>query len=154
MSIPTDLNSLKAAINQPKEDKESDTPEIAVNLRSNSYTKEELDKIWAEFTAGFEAKSMHHEVLILKEPFRLEDHKIIVNIPNEALESTFEKFRGDLLIHLRNSLKNDHISLTSEVVEIVREKMLYTDREKFEHLKKKYPALKDLQEKLGLDPEF
>jgi len=39
-------------------------------------------------------------------------------------------------------------------VDIAREKMLYTDKEKFEHLKKKYPALKDLQERLGLDPEF
>jgi len=55
---------------------------------------------------------------------------------------------------LRNGLNNDGLTLKSEIVDVSREKMLYTDQEKFEHLKKKYPALKDLQERLGLDPEF
>ena len=44
--------------------------------------------------------------------------------------------------------------LKSQIVEIEKGQMLYTDREKFSYLKEKYPALKDLQEKLGLDPEF
>ena len=153
MAIPTDLNALKQVISQPKED-EGSTGEQTVELRASKYSEDQLAKAWEEFKANFEAKSLHHEVLILKEAYQVDDHKITVSIPNEALESTFEKFRGELLMHLRNSLKNDHISISSQVIELERGKMLYTDREKFEHLKKKYPALKDLQEKLGLDPEF
>jgi hypothetical protein len=77
-----------------------------------------------------------------------------VNIPNEALENTFEKFKGGLLTHLRDKLKNDHITISSVVVEVKKEKMRYTDREKFDYLKEKYPALRDLQDRFGLDPEF
>lgn len=153
MAIPTDLNALKQVISQPKEEDSKEAEQIT-NLRSSEYSEDQLAKAWEEFKANFEAKSLYHEVLILNEAYKVDEHKITVSIPNEALESTFEKFRGDLLAHLRNSLKNDHISINSQVVELEREKMLYTDREKFEHLKKKYPALKDLQDKLGLDPEF
>lgn len=154
MAIPTDLGALKQEINKPKEEEKSDESETNIQLRSKKYSEESLLEVWQEFTAGFKAKSQHHEVLILEEKFRRNEHQIIVNIPNEALESTFEKFRADLLKFLRDKLENDHITLASEVVEIKREKMRYTDREKFEYLKEKYPALRDLQEKLGLDPEF
>jgi len=154
MAIPTDLSALKQEINKPKEEAQSEETEANVQLRSKDYSEEQLSKAWQEFTARFKSKSMHHEVLILEEQYKIRDHQITVNIPNEALESTFEKFRADLLLHLRDKLQNDHITLSSEVVEIKREKMRYTDREKFDYLKEKYPALRDLQEKLGLDPEF
>ncbi len=32
--------------------------------------------------------------------------------------------------------------------------MLYTNKEKFDHLAEKYPSLKLLQEKLSLDPDY
>lgn len=97
---------------------------------------------------------MHHEALILKEPFDFQENVITVKIGNEALEGTFERMRSDLLSQIRNQLQNDHIQLRSEIIELEKKNMLYTDKEKFEHLKKKYPALKDLQERFGLDPEF
>lgn len=154
MAIPTDLSALKQEINKPKEEAQSEETTSNIQLRSKEYSAEQLEKAWQDFTAGFKSKSMHHEVLILEEKFIVKDHQITVSIPNEALESTFEKFRADLLQHLRDNLQNDHITLSSQVVEIKREKMRYTDREKFDYLKEKYPALRDLQEKLGLDPEF
>ena len=33
-------------------------------------------------------------------------------------------------------------------------KLLYTNKEKFEHLAEKNSAVRQLQEKLGLDPDF
>ncbi|MFY0593732.1 hypothetical protein [Roseivirga sp.] len=91
---------------------------------------------------------------MLNQSYELSGTKVTVTVPNEALVPGFEKIRVELLRHLKSTLKNDHISLQSVVVELDREKMRYTDREKFEFLKEKYPALKDLQDKLGLDPEF
>lgn len=154
MSIPTDLSALKQVINKPKED-EGDKEEVSnVQLRTKPYSEDDLTTAWQEFTSRFKVKGLHQEVLLLEEPYRLQDHQITVSIPNEALELTFEKFRSDLLQHLRDKLQNDQITLNSQVIEIKREKMRYTDREKFDYLKEKYPALRDLQEKLGLDPEF
>ena len=104
--------------------------------------------------AEMEAAGRHQELVILKEPFELKGTDITLNIANEALVPSFEKVKADLLAALRNTLENDTIALNIRVVELDQSKMLYTDQEKFEHLKQKYPALKDLQEKLGLDPEF
>jgi DNA polymerase-3 subunit gamma/tau len=55
---------------------------------------------------------------------------------------------------LRTSLKNSKIILDSVVEEVKNEDMMYTNKEKFDHLAKKYPALTELQQKLGLDPDY
>ena len=101
-----------------------------------------------------DAAGKSQEMIILKEEYMLRGSEIVLSITNAALEPTFEKVRADLLKSIRNEVQNDSITLRSQVVELDKSKMLYTDQEKFEHLKKKFPALKDLQEKLGLDPEF
>ncbi len=151
MVVPTDLGALKEEINKPK-DVENEEEEEKVDLRETPFTPEDMETAWQAFITNGNFQSLDQE--LFKNPYLLEGNQLTVSIPNEALVSSFEKFRGELLQHLRNTLKNDHISLKSQVVEIAQEKMLYTDREKFEFLKNKYPALKDLQEKLGLDPEF
>ncbi|NVJ47769.1 MAG: hypothetical protein HWE07_11600 [Cytophagia bacterium] len=154
MAIPTDLNSLKASMQKPEDEEKEDEPQVVGAVRDTAFTPEQLAESWQQFVAKRQELGLQQELLILKEPYSVEDKHITVPIANEALEPTFERFRADLLLFLRDSLQNDHISLSSEIREIEKGKMLYTDREKFEHLKKKYPALKDLQEKLGLDPEF
>lgn len=151
MSIPTDLSALKEAVNKPEEvNEEGPTP--IEDLRSTAYTPDQLKTAWSSFVKNRSFQNLDLE--LLNNPYELEGDKITVSIPNEALVASFEKFRSDLLLHLRDSLKNDHIKLESKIVELEKEKMLYTDREKFNYLKEKYPALKDLQDKLGLDPEF
>jgi len=122
--------------------------------RDKAFTDEQLQSHIQSIVDEFEKSGQHHEALILKEQFDFEENVITVKISNEALESTFERMRSDLLVKLRDILENDHIQLKSMIVEPEKKDMLYTDKEKFEHLKRKYPALKDLQDKFGLDPEF
>tara|TARA_Y100000588_G_C14022438_1_gene824886 strand:+ start:371 stop:817 length:447 start_codon:yes stop_codon:yes gene_type:complete len=148
------LNALKSVINQPEVEADASEEVIESNKRSTPYTDDVFAAAWKKFIEISESQGKHQEALILKDEYAKEEHTITVFIANEALEPSFEKLRTDLLEYLRNELKNDHIQLRSVIKEIEKQKMLYTDKEKFEHLKRKYPALKDLQEKLGLDPEF
>ena len=122
--------------------------------RQNAFDADQLKLAWKGYMAEMEAAGRHQELVILKGSFELEGTDITLNIANEALVPSFEKVKADLLAALRNGLGNDGISLNAKVIEAEPSKMLYTDHEKFEHLKQKYPALKELQEKLGLDPEF
>lgn len=133
--------------NQEEEDNQ-------IEKRSNPVSKADIESELNAASQQYEAKGLHHESLILRESFDLNEHTITIRITNEALEGTFDRMRTDLLEKLRDQLKNDHLQLRSEIIEPEKKDMLYTDKEKFEHLKKKYPALKDLQERLGLDPEF
>ena len=142
-------------VNEPTEEvDQEESIEVQSPKRNNPFTEEDLQHHIKEFAAAFEKRGAHHEALLLKEKFDFEDNTIKIKISNEALESTFERMRSNLLTQLRNKLENDHLQLRSEIVELEKQQMLYTDKEKFEHLKKKYPALKDFQEKFGLDPEF
>ena len=154
MAIPSDLNSLKAAMQKPVEDDTEEEEVVVGSLRETPFTPEQLDEVYNKFVEEREKRGLQHELLILKEPYTVRDKHVIIPIANEALEPTFERFRADLLQFLRDGLANDNVTISSEIRQIEKGRMLYTDREKFEHLKSKYPALRDLQEKLGLDPEF
>ncbi len=77
-----------------------------------------------------------------------------IQIHNSILEVTFDKLKVDLQSHLRTVLQNDAIKVELEKLENASKKMLYTNKEKFDHLAEKYPAIKLLQEKLNLDPDY
>ena len=157
IGIPTNLASAKTSLHEEKAAKQK-ADEVQIEeesqKRSEAFTSEQFQKIWDELADNFESQSQHHEALLLREKVEINDKVITVSISNEALEGTFERIRTQVLEKVRNSLKNDYLQLRSQIVELEKKDMLYTDREKFEHLKKKYPALKDLQDKFGLDPEF
>lgn len=154
-SIP-DISSLKEKINQPEEENKEEEKIVIgnANSRREPYTEEDIRNQWDIFVRKMEAAGNHQEVMILKEKYHVNEHSITLEITNEALESAFEKVKSDILQSVRDGLKNDTITLKANLVQMDKEKMLYTDQEKFDHLKKKFPALRDLQDKLGLDPEF
>lgn len=155
-SIPK-FDALKQEINKPKEETATEEETVAqpiVTGKETAFDMEALKAAWKDYMDKMEAAGNHQETIILKEQYELNGSDIILHIANEALVPGFEKVKVELLYALRRSLENDKITLRSKVVQVDQSKMLYTDQEKFEHMKKKFPALKDLQEKLGLDPEF
>jgi DNA polymerase-3 subunit gamma/tau len=90
----------------------------------------------------------------LTQPFARKDHEIIIHLHNPIQETILNGIKGDLVTYLRETLKNDSISVIGELVEGESKQMLYTSREKFDYLMEKNPVLKELKEKLGLDTDF
>ena len=84
----------------------------------------------------------------------LGNDSVKIQIHNSILELTFDKLKVELQAHLRKELKNDVIKVELEKLESESKKMLYTNKEKFNHLADKYPAIKLLQVKLSLDPDY
>lgn len=61
----------------------------------------------------------------------------------------------DLLTFLREKLGNDTIQLGGEIKTVAAgKKVLYTNREKLDHLMEKNPVVKELKDKFGLDTDF
>jgi hypothetical protein len=123
-------------------------------ISEESFSKEDLDKHWQEFIALKKENGKDQEIMLLKEPYTLDGHKVVVKLSNDVLNITFNHLKAELQGFLRKALKNKKIILEAEVEETAREDMIYTNKEKFAHLAKKYPVLKDLQDKLGLDPDY
>ena len=77
-----------------------------------------------------------------------------LQLSNPVQLDILSEIKSDLMIHLKNSLSNDTIQIDGIVNKEETKEMLYTNKEKFEHLAKTHPVLKSLQEKLGLDPDY
>jgi hypothetical protein len=118
------------------------------------FAKDDLDNHWQEFIALKKKEGKDQEIMLLKEPYTLVTNKVIIKLSNEVLKITFNHLKSDLQGFLRKALKNNKIILEAIVEEMAREDMIYTNKEKFAHLAKKHPLLNDLQEKLGLDPDY
>ncbi len=153
-AIPS-RSALKEKINTPEKEEQSEgSTEPQSPVRTGKISEESLSDFWKTTLTKKEAEEKNTEARIFQSPYKLEDEQITIQITNEALLPTFEKIKFDLVNELKEKFKNDQINVVAQVVEMEKGQMRYTDTEKFEYLKEKYPALKDLQEKLGLDPEF
>ena len=77
-----------------------------------------------------------------------------VNLKSTIQQDILERFRMDLTQYLRQKLQNNKINIKANVIPQEESKMIYTAKEKFEHLAQKNPAVRTLQKKLGLDTDF
>ncbi len=109
---------------------------------------------WESFTELRRNLGNDQEVAFLKHEYVKVEDVIKIQIHNSILEVTFDKLKVELQAHLRKELQNDVIRIELQKLENASKKMLYTNKEKFNHLANKYPAIKLLQEKLSLDPDY
>jgi len=62
--------------------------------------------------------------------------------------------KSELTTFIREKLKNNFITLTSQLQVIDDKKVIYTSREKFEYLANKNPILNELKDRLMLDTDL
>jgi len=79
---------------------------------------------------------------------------VTVALANTVEEPLLQSMMTDLVTYLRNRLSNPTIKVESVMKEMDVKKMAYTNKEKFDLLAEKNPMLKELRERLGLDPDF
>lgn len=149
------LTSLKSKIKEKPEQKEEIDPDAPIVSSSNQpFSKEQLDEKWKTFAELQKKAGKDQAYVTLMEPYDHEDEKVTITLSNDVLKITFDKIKADLQGFLRNELNNMAIVLEAVVKETQREDMIYTNKEKFNYLAKKHPALDELQKKLGLDPDY
>src|SRR5690606_30994471 len=115
-------------------------------------TDENVQEAWNAF-AETRRRNMA-EYQLLTQPIDRRDHEIIVHLHNPVQETILSTLRSDLVAFLRARLQNRTVNVVGELKEIETGKLLYTNKEKFDHLVEKYPILKELKDRLGLDPDF
>lgn len=141
-------------VTQKEEDLQQVESTKVADSKTDNYTNEDLETAWNSFIDLRKSKGSEQEVAFLKQPYVRSKDVIKIQIHNSILEITYDKLKVELLAHLRTQLKNDNIKVELEKLESESKKMLYTNKEKFEHLAEKHPAIKRLQEKLSLDPDY
>jgi hypothetical protein len=84
----------------------------------------------------------------------LQETSVIVHLHNPVQETLLNGLKTDITTFLRARVENHSIQVNGVLQQNDDRKVIYTNREKFDHLAEKNPNLKILKEKLGLDPDF
>lgn len=141
--------SLKTIFNAPAPVETATAPVAAPNEPVGAT---QLKRAWEEFAD--QRKSQAAEFQILSREYHFKHPVITITLLNPVEESLLDNFRRELTQFLRDRLRNGDLTLASELQSAEGKKVIYTAREKFEHLANKYPYLNELKERLGLDWEF
>jgi DNA polymerase-3 subunit gamma/tau len=113
-----------------------------------------LKAVWKEYAESRKVYQAEYHLLSQEIEIRNE-YQVIVHLHNPIQETLLNTIKSEALTFLRDRLQNNTILLSGEFAEVADDKkMLYTNRDKFDHLAEKYPNLKELKDKLGLDTEF
>ena len=91
---------------------------------------------------------------MLSQDIEIRDKQVVVHLHNTFQETLINTIKVDILSFLREKLDNNSIQLLGELKETDEKKIIYTNRDKFDHMAEKNPKLRELKERLGLDTEF
>jgi len=151
-SFNGDAESLETDTNANDEDNKDE----AISSRNQPFLIKDLQNVWKEFASLRRKKGKAQEQHIFVQPFILnpDGFTITLELNNSLQTDILEEIKSDLVQFLRNKLQNDLIVLESTLKKENGKKMLYTNQEKLNYMADKNPAVADLQNKLGLDPDY
>jgi DNA polymerase-3 subunit gamma/tau len=119
---------------------------------NKDFTPESLKAAWMRFAET--KKAYQAEYHLLTQPVELNGPTVILPLHHPVQETLLHGLRSDLLAYLRAQLNNHSIQVIGEMQAMEEKKILYTNREKFEFMANKNPALRELKDRLGLDTDF
>lgn len=141
--------SIKSAISQANQN--AAKPE-ADHHRTTQFTGSQLAEAWNTFAAGIKEEStLLYSALTGHLPVIGDGNVLSLELENRVLEAEFNRNKTDLITYLKNSLKNDFISIETSVSEqVIEVKKPYSEKEKFEQMAEKNPLIKTLRDQLDL----
>ncbi len=117
-----------------------------------NFNEESFNKIILEYANNNKNKKSEIAILKKKISFNKENHSLF-QLDNELESSIFENMKPKLTSFI-NSKFIEKIKIDKVVNLVEKPKIIYTNKDKYEYLRKKNKNLIDLKNKLGLDFEF
>lgn len=158
MRSTTKIPKLSSILNEVAEEEKENKLKVVDEgelYGENPFTEDQLKQEWKSFADASKAAGRDSEYAVLKQEIRLENkHTIIITFTNSVKLMILDKFRSDLITHLKTKLNNRHIKLETEITEEEKSSIPYTNGEKFEYMAEQKPLLNELKNRLGLDPDF
>jgi DNA polymerase-3 subunit gamma/tau len=112
-----------------------------------------LKKAWEDFIEL--RKAITPDLSMMRRGYVVEGNIVKLDLQGSVEEMLFRSLTTPLITFLRDRTGNSSLMVEGRIVEQTNgEKKLYTTKDKFEHLAAKNPVLKEMKEKLGLDPDL
>tara|TARA_B100001250_G_scaffold300503_1_gene262198 strand:- start:43 stop:1668 length:1626 start_codon:yes stop_codon:yes gene_type:complete len=140
----TSTLSLKS-IEKNKEINDLDLDSEVEYSNNNELILEDIIEVWDNYTNTQEEKGRYNiaSILRISSP-KFKNNTIIYSVPNNTTSLEIDSEKQNLLLFLRNKLESD-IGLLIEIDKKMDENKAYTNKDKFEVLKKKNPLIDELR---------
>ena len=154
LSLKSKTISILSSLNDVEEKAESKKEILTVN--SDDFSLDLLMKKWKEMISHFKdlEKSNLALNLNINSPELIEKNKIKIILSNSSQVELIEQEKINILTYLRNSLNNDLLELETEVKEIDKNDVPYTNSDKYKKMFEENKNLAKLGARLGLDPDY
>ena len=117
---------------------------------SEPFTTDDLKNKWKEFLVRLDDRPNLKSTLS-KIPDLADDWQLHLEIDNSIQNDLINSIKPELVSFLRRELKNSKIEFVTKVTKQVKNKIIYTDVDKFDEMVKKNPSLKTLKQRFNLD---
>lgn len=114
------------------------------------FTPEQLKQKWERFVQRLHDRPNLQSTLS-RLPQMNDDFQLILDIDNSVQEDLINTVKPELVSWLRKELKNSKIQLVTYISQNEKDKIIYTDSEKYMEMLKKNPKLELLKQKFKLD---
>lgn len=86
-----------------------------------------------------------------KVPELKDNFQLYLEIDNSIQDDVINTIKPELVSFLRKELKNSKVELITKITDEIKNRIIYTDNDKFDEMVKKNPSLKILKQKFNLD---
>ena len=125
-------------------------------LRKNDFSELEMHNVWNEMISFVKDKGKLNLEIILSSFTPKLKSNFLIEFPlsnSSQLEILLEE-KYMLLDFMKDKLNNDIIDIKTVIVEVKKDAIAYTNKDKFKKMLEKNPHLVTLQQKIGLDPDY
>ena len=122
-----------------------------VGLEENPYTEDDVIALWEKYSEMMEKKGRFNIASILRiDKPKLLENTIKLTLPNSINKVELGIEKKEILDFIRKNLKTNNICIDLIVDEKIKEKLVYTDKDKYDLMKKKNPNLEKLKNSFNL----
>jgi len=143
--------SLKSLEKKEEQTAKSASVDQEASLEGNPYTEIDIVALWEKYSEMMEEKGRFNIASILRidKPKLLKD-TIKLTLPNSTNKVELDIEKKKIIDYIRKNLKNNNIYIDLIVDEKIEEKLVYTDKDKYDLMKKKNPNIEKLKDSFNL----
>ena len=135
--------------------------DVEINVTKNNtnchFDALDLQKCWKTIVDDYKSKQKNNIAIILSSnnPIIKNDDEVNIFVNNLSQIELIEDEKYIILNYLKEKLNNNNVNLNIEMIEEEhKEKIPYTNTDKFNKMIESNPLLNDLRINLGLDPDY
>ena len=122
------------------------------DLAEEKFKLEDLKVVIQEYIEQLKKEGKRNLISILNmNPVKLDNNNVIFTVANELNRVEINLEKEKLLSFICNKLNNFKIAIKVNISEIEKEKIIFTQKEKYQHLLKINPSIETLRKKFDLE---